>query len=312
MGLIPKKDEKLFLFYQLQRLKMERFEQVTTLPFVNNEIVSGIKIPICEMSEQKRIISIFSNIDNSIQNIQDLIQETLKFKDGITQKLISKGINHVNFKKIKWYFKKEIKIPSEWNVLSLKDVSKKGLRNGIFKKPSEFGSGISLVNVVDLYSESKIDLTKLERVKVSESELDTYRVNEGDIFFDRSSLVLDGIGHCNIALDMSEPVVFECHLMRLSPNELVLPKFLFYYTKTHLFKQFIFSIAKTTTMTTISQPDLEKAKILVPSLPEQKLIVSIISRIELQLEYEKSLKANLETLKKGLVESLLTGKIRVK
>ena len=158
----------------------------------------------------------------------------------------------------------------------------------------------------------KIDLTNLDRVQVSDSELDKYRVYEGDIFFDRSSLVLEGIGHSNIILGMSEPTIFECHVMRLSPNKLILPKFLFYYTQTNLFKQFIMSIAKTVTMTTITQPDLEKAQILIPPFPEQKQIVSILSNVDSQITKEKLQQSNLEILKKGLMQKLLTGQIRVK
>lgn len=270
------------------------------------------RIPIpSTLNEQTMIANILSNVDDAIQNVNQIIKQTQLLKKGLLQKLMSEGIAHTKFKKLKWYFGQEIKIPSQWDVLSLKDVSINGLQNGIFKKPSEFGSGVPLINVFDLYSETKIHLNNLERVRISDSELDNYRVYEDDIFFDRSSLVFEGIGQSNIVFGLSEPTVFECHVMRLRPNEQIMPKFLFYFTRTYLFKQYIISISKTATMTTINQPDLEKARILIPPLPEQKQIVSIMSNIDLILERETLYKSNLELLKKGIMQNLLTGKIRI-
>ena len=294
-----------YLYYCLNSNEYKHFLttfQETTTGLRNFPKKEFLKLRISFPSttdEQNKIIRILSNVDYAIQNTNQLIEQTRLLKRGILQKLITEGIGHTKFKKLKWYFKKEIKIPSQWNVLSLKDVSINGLQNGVFKKPSEFGSGTSLVNVFDLYSERKINLNNLQRVQISDSELDKYRVFDDDIFFDRSSLVLEGIGQSNIIFGLSEPTVFECHVMRLRPNEQILPKFLFYYTRTHLFKQYIVSIAKTATMTTISQPDLEKARILIPSLPEQKQIVSIISNIDLRIEREELNKSNLELLKKS-------------
>ena len=53
-------------------------------------------------------------------------------------------------------------------------------------------------------------------------------------------------------------------------------------------------------------------KIFVPSLFEQKQITSILSNIDSQINKEKLQKSNLELLKKGLMQKLLPGQIRVK
>lgn len=49
----------------------------------------------------------------------------------------------------------------------------------------------------------------------------------------------------------------------------------------------------------------------IPSPLEQKRIVQILSSIDHQIEKESIHKEQLETLKKGLMQVLLTGKIRV-
>ena len=158
---ISKSTNVEFLYYLL--LKMENYfnsiGQHGTQKNINSEIVSKTKFLLPPLKEQQQIASILSNVDNLITSTQKVIDRTKSLNQGLMQKLLTKGIGHTKFKKVEWLFGKEIKIPSAWKILSLKDVSKKGLQNGVFKKPSEFGSGISLVNVFNLYSEMKIDLT---------------------------------------------------------------------------------------------------------------------------------------------------------
>ena len=306
--------DNLFILYALRFNKnlLISLANGTTFTEISKRNVSSVKIAIPRLPEQQKIASILSNVDDTIQKTDQIIKQTQRLKKGMMQKLLTRGIGHTKFKKVKWYFGKEIEIPEEWEIFLLKDISENGLLNGIFKRKSEFGSGTPLINVFDLYTGIDIDVNNLQKVKVTEKELKKFHVKIGDIFFDRSSLVLAGIGHSNIILKKSEPVVFECHVMKLSPKEIIIPEFLLYFTKSTLFTNYIMSIAKVATMTTISQPDLENAKILIPPQSEQKQIASILSNVDTQIQKEKIHKSNLERLKKGLMQKLLTGQIRVK
>ena len=58
--------------------------------------------------------------------------------------------------------------------------------------------------------------------------------------------------------------------------------------------------------------EINRLKIALPDLEEQRKIASILSSVDTQIgEYENK-KNKLEELKKGLMQQLLTGKIRVK
>jgi type I restriction enzyme, S subunit len=314
-GLVPKKSlYNSFLAYYLESITdvLKRGAVGATITEIYKKDLEKIFVPLPSRPEQKQIASILSNIDDTIQKTDQIIKQTQLLKKAMMQKLLTRGIGHTKFKKVKWLYGKEIEIPEEWSVLLLKELSVNGIQNGIFKRSSEFGSGVPLVNVQDLYSETEIRLNNLERVRISKNELNQYGVEKGDIFFDRSSLVLEGIGQSNIITELPEPVVFECHVMRLHPTKKIIPLFLFFFTRTRLFRDYIFSIARVATMTTISQPDLEKASVLLPPLPEQKQIAFILSNIDTQIQKEKIHKSNLERLKKGLMQKLLTGQIRVK
>jgi type I restriction enzyme S subunit len=57
--------------------------------------------------------------------------------------------------------------------------------------------------------------------------------------------------------------------------------------------------------------DLESFPVSLPRIDEQKQIAEILSSVDREIEKESNHKEQLELLKKGLMQVLLTGKIRV-
>ena len=57
---------------------------------------------------------------------------------------------------------------------------------------------------------------------------------------------------------------------------------------------------------------IRELSIPLPPISEQKQIAEILSNIDSQINEEKLNKKNLELLKKGLMQKLLTGQIRVR
>jgi len=148
------------------------------------------------------------------------------------------------------------RVPTHWELKRLGYISQGGLVNGLFKTKDHFGRGVRLVNVFDVYrNDFVINCDTLGRVEVTPQELKAYVVRPGDIFFVRSSLKLEGVGVSVCAKDVPEPMVFECHLVRVRPRVTQIdPQFLVNYLNAPLTRQRLVALAETTTMTTISQP----------------------------------------------------------
>ena len=147
--------------------------------------------------------------------------------------------------------------------------------NGIFKKKEFFGKGVRLVNVWDLYRDEIIDLSSLDRVEVSDTERKQYRVNDGDVFFCRSSLKPEGVGWSCLARSIDEPTVFECHLIKATSDQrTLLPEFLNYYARTQFARSYVLAKATVTTMATIDQQAIEALPIILPDLPVQHTLVA--------------------------------------
>ncbi|MEM3828983.1 MAG: restriction endonuclease subunit S, partial [Conexivisphaerales archaeon] len=88
----------------------------------------------------------------------------------------------------------------------------------------------------------------------------------------------------------------------------IYPPYLLYLLKSKKLAQF----ASKTTHPIITQTFLKNLLIQLPELTEQQKIADILSTVDKKLEIERNEKAKLERIKQGLMDLLLTGKVRVK
>jgi len=177
-------------------------------------------------------------------------------------------------------------VPAHWKVKRVKDVGIGGLTNGIFKTKDQFGSGLKLVNVTDLYQKnSVINNENLDRVCATTTETNRYCVRDGDIFFVRSSLKLEGIGVSAIFENGIEATVFECHIIRFRPNQkYVFPKFAIYQLNSNEIRYKFVIVSKTVTMTTISQDKISTVDLIYPSCREQTAIAAYLDTKTAQID----------------------------
>jgi len=84
--------------------------------------------------------------------------------------------------------------------------------------------------------------------------------------------------------------------------------YFYYFQKT---KNFLENLGKGSTFKAITKEDLENLKVPYPPLSEQQKIAEILLTIDKKLELERKRKEKLERIKKGLMDLLLTGKIRI-
>lgn len=198
-----------------------------------------------------------------------------------------------------------------WHLLYISQISQKPLENGVFNDPEKVGSGYKLINVKDMYEGTKVNINKLTLLELDKKTFDKNKVEYGDIFFTRSSLVKEGIAHSNINLSYDEDITFDGHLIKMTPNkDIADPLFLSYLFKTsHIRKQFI-SKGKTATMTTIGQKDISTSSAALPKMPEQQKIADFLSAVDERVDGLRRKKELLERYKKGVMQKIFSQEIR--
>ena len=199
----------------------------------------------------------------------------------------------------------EFKDAGEWNEEELTKFSECELSNGVFNDPKKVGSGYKLINVLDMFIDTVVDEEKLSLVELSKNEFLKNKVETGDIFFTRSSLVKSGIAYSNIYVGNSCDITFDGHLIRFRPNKNILtPMFANYLLRTSRVRTQLVARGKTATMTTIGQADVSGVKLTVPDINELQKIADCLSSIDELITAQTKKIAALKSHKKGLMQQL--------
>lgn len=305
---------------------------LTSIKFVKNQIIAyvtgisvyglsknnlkKIRIILPTLPEQQKIASILSNVDSLISQTQKEIEQTQILKKGLMQKLLTKGIGHTKFKKIDFLPRHiSYEIPMEWKTTIMEKILIGNPQNGINIKLENYGIGVPIFEIDSLYnSEFTINQSNLRLAPIEdEIELKKYVLKENDFVINRVSKVKEGVGKMLLVLKPIKNLIYEGNMIRIKINEeLMIPTFLEWLSKTDLYLRYIQSTCKTTSLTSIDQGIIAKIPILIPSKKEQIQIVQILENVDSQIQKQQEYKSKLEKLKKGLMQKLLTGQIRVK
>ena len=192
-------------------------------------------------------------------------------------------------------------LPAGWACVHFGKLFDGNPRNGVYKKKDFHGRGVKVVNMGELFAYDFISAQEMKRVELSASELQKYRLLDGDLIFARRSLVLEGSGKCSIVVSPLEDTTFESSIIRIRlEKKKVLPIFYFYLFHSPIGRALIASIATRTAVSGIRGSDLPSLEVPFPPLPIQHKIASILSAyddlIENNLRRIKILKEMAQTI----------------
>lgn len=145
------------------------------------------------------------------------------------------------------------------------------------------------------------------------NEIDFPKLQSGDILLPDASEDYDGIGHAWELLNVGQQkVIGGLHTIAIRPN----PKFVLLGYGSLMFYSWPVSkalkrIAQGTKVYSINLNLINKVRILLPPLAEQRKIADILNTWNKAVEKQMQLIEKLEMRKKGLMQQLLTGKKRL-
>lgn len=244
-------------------------------------------LPLPPLEEQKKIAEILSTVDQRIAFVDNQIEEGEALKKGLMQKLLTEGIGHTEFKDSELG-----RIPVEWEITTINSSCKNfdGKRVPIksedrkeMKGEYPYYGAQGIIDYVNNYIfEGLYLLVAEDGENVRGQKYNIAFVVEGKFWVNNHAHILQPNPELNIN--------FIANIL----NYIDITKY----------------------VTGTGQPKLNKAqlqsiKIPLPPLKEQKQIAEILSITDKKLENLKTKKEALEELKKGLMQKLLTGEVRV-
>ena len=271
-----------------------------TINQITTDNLNNFKIIVPTIKEQEKIASILSTVDEQIDNVDALIEKNKELKKGLMQTLLTKGIGHTKFKKT------EIgEIPEEWEVNNLGNIVE--VISGATPKTNinEYwdNGDIYWATPSDITSNGKyISVTEKKITENGLKNCSAKLLPIGSILMSSRATIGE---RCINTVPMTTNQGFKSLVCKDGINN----EFIYYYVD--ILKEKLMGLASGSTFLEVSKKVVEDIKVVIPSLEEQEKIASILSEVDKKIDDYENKKQKLEELKKGLMQQLLTGMIRV-
>ena len=295
------KGEKTYEYFRKRATGSTRF--TVSLPVFND-----LEITIPPLPEQKKIASILTSVDEVIETTQKQIDKLQDLKKGTMNELLTKGIGHTEFKESELG-----RIPKSWEVKNLGDLCeiKHGFAfDGAFftTKPNDF----VLLTPGNFHVDGSLyygEKTKYFTGSISED----YILENGDLLVVMTDLTKE------MAI-LGNTVILQSNLVNLHNQRIgkilkkdaeITSKFLHLLFNSFPVKNLIRTTATGTTVRHTSPSKILEATVAVPMPNEQEKICNVENSLTLQIRVLRNKLHQTQSLKKSLMQDLLTGKVRV-
>ena len=309
----------LFLYYLMafQKSDVEAIGEGSTFQAITKSQIFNFKVLVPPVSEQRKIAEVLETIDNAIEKTDAIIEKYKRIKQGLMQDLLTKGVvSEGEGESEKWRLRNENidkfkdsplgRIPEEWEVVDV--YGHVNLINGgtpSTARPEFWNGSIPWLSVEDFNIGKRWVLSSSKYI----TELGLKR--SATTLVKKGMLIISARGTVGVLAQLGADMAFNQSCYGLdAKDKMKLSNDFLYYALKHFITSFL-SLAYGNVFNTITRETFKKVLIPLPPLPEQQRIASILSQIDEVIEKEQAYKEKLERIKKGLMEDLLTGKVRV-
>jgi type I restriction enzyme, S subunit len=300
-----------FLAYQLSTLAKNYVSYVGNPKLMNN-VMANIELSLPELpEEQTQIAAVLSTVDRAIAQTEAIIAKQQRIKTGLMQDLLTKGIDeNGNIRSEETHEFKDSaigRIPVEWEVVTLNDISTK-ITDGDHHTPKRSIEGIFLLSARNILNGS-LNLSDVDYVSESEYQRMIKRCypEAGDIFISCSGT----IGRiCEVPVWMKCVLVRSAALVKLDKSK-IQSRFSEWILRSDLLQAQIQVSQRQAAQPNLFQSEIASLNFAKPILYEQAYISKILDIHQSLVEEEILYLEKLKITKTGLMQDLLTGKVRV-
>lgn len=288
------------LTYEANRIRASCAKTGTTVESIETRFLNAYKIPLPPLAEQRRIADILSTVDEQIQQTDEMIRGLGELKSGLLQDAFQS-----NFGKYS-----EIKstpmgrFPERWPVRRIADVSTV-VDGSTFPSDHQGKSKgeLPFIKVSDTNDYHKyVTGAKnwIDRELLSEINVNVQR--PGTVILPkRGAAILT-----NKRRILSQESIIDNNQIGVYPTEID-GSYLYHYLCTVDMERFV----QTGAVKSINKSTVTGLKIPVPPEEEQERIGEILDTVDSNQAKERETKFKLKQVKRGLMQDLLTGNVRV-
>ena len=275
-------------------------------------------LPFPPKQEQIKIASYLDTkteqLDKAIKQKEQLIALLKERRQILINDAVTKGIDKTVAMKdsgVEWIGE----IPEHWEVKKLKYVVKSKLKYGANESGIEYDESLPrYVRITDFSDSGK--LSEKNKLSLTWETGKEYLLKDGDILFARSGATVGKTYQFKKSMSSEKFYSFAGYLIKAESNEeIVFSDYVYLYTNSDLFaswKQHIFNKA---TIENIGADKYSELFITIPSIKEQEKILNEFNidgtKIDKAIDLQQQQITKLKEYKTTLIDSVVTGKVRV-
>ena len=275
-------------------------------------------ITLPSLSEQQAIADYLdetcSKIDAIIAEAKASIDEYKELKQAVIFEAVTKGLDkNVAMKDsgVEWIGN----MPSHWNLVkSTRFIT--STQNGMTRRDLDKSSGSIVLKLKNITENGDIDYSWVNRIDLTDKELDTYSLEQDDLLFVRVNGSKSLVGKCAIFEKQNENIAYNDHIIRVKLNDYCSSRFFRWYLLAQSGKtEIALHINTSAGQYTISGQGLRDIYVSLPPLNEQMQIVEYLEEkcliFDGVIKDKQDMIEDLEAYKKSLIYEVVTGKRRV-
>ena len=302
--------DPLFFYYVFSSSEQQEFIRQNTIqtgvPHTNLGILRAIPVQRPSLAEQEAIAEALSDADALIESLEQLIAKKRQIKQGAMQGLLTGKKRLPGFR-------------GEWDVKRLGDLC--NFSGGFTASRDQLSSeGYCYLHYGDIHTSQKsfidvrseyLDIPKLDipLKKVSSVSL----LDDGDVVFVDASEDDEGTSkHVVVINPDGLPFISGLHTIvaKCKTNVLEHQYRRYCFHTTEVKAQFRF-FAVGTKVSGISKTNIARVTLPVPTVPEQTAIAAILSDMDAEISALEAKLIKARMIKQGMMQELLTGKVRL-
>lgn len=264
---------------------VKKFSQRSGQPGLNSNEYSNLLIPLPPLSEQQKIAEVLSTWDKGIQETGSIIKRLEKRNKALAFSLFQN--QNWNNKQLKELFARI----TDKNIENNKTVTTISAKRGFIKQEDFFNKTVA-----------------------SEVLTNYYLINKGDFCYNKSYSKGYDWGVVKRLNDFEKAVVTTLYICFRLIAKKQNSDFWELYFSSGILDRGLSKIAheggRAHGLLNVTSGDFFSLKVAVPSLEEQNKIAEILTTANKELHQYRQKLDNLKTQKKGLMQQLLTGKVR--
>lgn len=279
--------------------EVAKYTAKSSVDSVRRQMIAGMVISLPSAEEQEKIVGVLSDVDTLITDLQKLIRKKKDIRQGTMQMLVTGKKRLDGF-------------DGEWVKINLSKNSKLKARIGWqgLTTAEYLDEGYSYLITGTDFKDGQINWNGCHYVDYNRYEQDpNIQVSNGDLL-----LTKDGtIGKVAYVADLTRPATLNSGVFLVKPiTDAYTAHFMFYVLESSVFKDFLQQLSAGSTINHLYQKDLVKFDLYVPpTKEEQEAIAAILFDMDSDIHKLEAKLEKYQKVKQGMMEELLTGKVRL-